>query len=140
MKNDSNKSNINKRSDNNDMGNSSNKSSQNNSLLNKKIVKTIFKLAAAIGLAALIIMALSETALATELDPDVGLTQFDALISFIATWVGRIAMVVGLFGGIQFAMGLKSNNPDEKINGLMLLGAGLMVFALTQAYSWFINW
>ena len=74
------------------------------------------------------------------LDSTRGEEQFNSLVEFLATWIGRIGGVVAFVGVVQFALGVKSQNPDEKINGLKTLVAGIMVFAVAQAYTFFTNW
>jgi hypothetical protein len=57
----------------------------------------------------------------------------------LATWIGRIGLVIGFIGAIQFAMGIKDSDADSKSKGLMTLASGFVVFGLCTAYSTFFS-
>lgn len=66
-----------------------------------------------------------------------GEAQFNAVIEFFASWIGRIGMVVGFIGAIQFALAIKNDDADAKTRGLMTLAAGFVVFGITKALNLF---
>ncbi len=67
-----------------------------------------------------------------------GEAQFNAVINFFATWIGRIGLIVGFVGAIMFGLAIKNDDADAKTRGLMTLAAGFVVFAVTQAMDMFI--
>jgi len=73
------------------------------------------------------------------LDPSAGTAQFDAVISFLATWVGRIGGVVIFLGILQFAFALHNQNPDGKINGFLVIATGAMLMGIAVGYRFFIG-
>lgn len=68
---------------------------------------------------------------------DAGLSQFNNVINVLATWIGRIGLVIGFVGAIQFAMGIKDSDADSKSKGLMTLASGFVVFGICTAYDAF---
>lgn len=66
-----------------------------------------------------------------------GTEQFDQIIKWIATWVGRVGLAVAFFGGIQTAFAFKNDDADTKAKGLKTLASGFMVFALSNSLSLF---
>ena len=73
-----------------------------------------------------------ETAISNE-----GEAQFNAVIEFFAQWIGRIGLVVGFIGAIQFALAIKNDDADAKTRGLMTMASGFVVFAVTKALNLF---
>ncbi|MCM1061333.1 MAG: hypothetical protein NC452_13745 [Eubacterium sp.] len=67
-----------------------------------------------------------------------GEAQFQAVINFFATWIGRIGLIVGFVGAIMFGLAIKNDDADAKTRGLMTLAAGFVVFAVTQAMDMFL--
>ena len=82
--------------------------------------------------------ALALAAPAFAADADAGVEQFETVIDFFATWIGRIGLIVGFVGGIMFALAIKNDDADAKTRGLMTLAAGFVVFARTQAVDMFL--
>ena len=68
---------------------------------------------------------------------DGGVEQFNSVIEFFATWIGRIGLVVGFVGAIMFGLAIKNDDAEAKTRGLMTLASGFVVFAVTQALSLF---
>ncbi|MEK4433102.1 hypothetical protein MHB54_28505 [Paenibacillus sp. FSL M7-0802] len=66
-----------------------------------------------------------------------GMDQFDGVIEVIATWAGRIGLVVAFFGGIQTALGFKQDDADGKVRGMKTMAAGFMVFGISKSLSLF---
>ena len=66
-----------------------------------------------------------------------GVETFNTVVEFIVEWVGRIGLVIGFIGAVQFAMGFKDDNADGKTRGLMCLASGFIVFAVYKAYVMF---
>lgn len=76
------------------------------------------------------------SAYAAEGDP-VGMDKLDAVINVIATWLGRIGLIVAFFGAIQLALGFKNDDADGKVRGMKTLASGFLVFGITQSLSLF---
>jgi len=64
---------------------------------------------------------------------DVGNAPFNNVVNFFATWIGRIGLVVGFVGAIQFALAIKNDDADAKTRGLMTMAAGFVVFGISSA-------
>lgn len=71
------------------------------------------------------------------LDTNAGVDEFNKIIEFFATWIGRIGLVVGFVGAIMFALAIKNEDAEAKSRGLMTLAAGFVVFAITEALDLF---
>lgn len=67
-----------------------------------------------------------------------GEEQFNTVINFFATWIGRIGLVVGFVGAVMFGLAIKNDDADAKTRGLMTLAAGFVVFAVTKALDMFM--
>ncbi len=59
-----------------------------------------------------------------------GVTQFNSMITFLATWLGRVGGVVAFLGAVQFIISIKSGNPESKTNGVMFFIVGLMLIGV----------
>ena len=66
-----------------------------------------------------------------------GEAEFNKVIEFFATWIGRIGLVVGFVGAVMFALAIKNDDAEAKTRGLMTLASGFVVFAVTQALGLF---
>lgn len=64
-------------------------------------------------------------------------STFDSVINFFADWIGKIGLVVGFIGAIQFALAIKNDDADAKTRGLMTMASGFVVFAITLSLSLF---
>ncbi len=64
---------------------------------------------------------------------DVGNEPFNEVVNFFATWIGRIGLVVGFIGAVQFGLAIKNDDADAKTRGLMTMAAGFVVFGVTAA-------
>jgi len=96
------------------------------------------KLISVLVLTGLISAAFAMTAYATGIfDEAAGVQLFEELVQFIALWIQRIAMVVVFFGIIGIALSLKSQNPDARLDAMMLTGAGIITFAAAAAFRAF---
>ena len=80
---------------------------------------------------------MSATAFAADGGGGEGVETFNTVVEFIVEWVGRIGLVIGFIGAVQFAMGFKDDNADGKTRGLMCLASGFIVFAVSKAYDMF---
>lgn len=73
------------------------------------------------------------------LNTTTGKTQFDDLIEFFATWIGRIGGVIALVGAVMFGFAQKSDDPEGKQRGVNTMVSGVIVFAISQAADFFTN-
>ena len=69
-----------------------------------------------------------------DVDPD---AAFNNIIGFMAKWIGRIGLVIAFVGAVMFGLAIKNDDADGKQRGLMTLGAGFVVFAITKALDMF---
>lgn len=100
----------------------------------KGLVTQMFTLRVSVLMLALLTIA--SVAGATSGDP-AGLDKLDKLIEVIATWLGRIGLIVAFFGAVQLALGFKGDDADGKIRGMKTLAAGFLVWGITQSLSLF---
>ncbi|MBP1926711.1 hypothetical protein J2Z76_002581 [Sedimentibacter acidaminivorans] len=64
-----------------------------------------------------------------------GVDKFDNMVVWIASWVGRVGLLVAFWGGVQIAFSLSDHDAGQKRNGILFLVAGLMVFGLSVGYK-----
>lgn len=68
---------------------------------------------------------------------DASTEALDNVVNWMATWVGRIGLVVAFFGGIQTSLGFKNDDADAKVRGLKTLASGFMVFGVSKSLDLF---
>jgi hypothetical protein len=66
-----------------------------------------------------------------------GMDQFDGVVDVIATWAGRIGLVVAFFGVSKTALGFKQDDADGKVRGMKTMAAGFMVFGISKSLALF---
>lgn len=98
------------------------------------------KLTAKLMVSMLTVLSLAVPAFATSAPSGggAGEAQFQAVIDFFATWIGRIGLILGFVGAIMFALAIKNDDSDAKTRGLMTLASGFVVFAITKAVDMFL--
>ena len=79
------------------------------------------------------------TVYAGGLDANAGVAQFDAVVSFLAAWIGRIGGLVMFLGVVQFALAVYNQSPEGKINGFLVLVAGAMLVGIAVGYHFFLG-
>ena len=57
-------------------------------------------------------------------------TAYQSVIYVILKWVRRLGAAVGLFGAIMLALAFKGNDADGKENGIKVMIAGFLVWAI----------
>lgn len=73
------------------------------------------------------------------LNDNAGTDQFNSLVKFFGTWIGRIGLVVAFVGAIMFGLSIKNEDSEQKTRGLMTLASGIVVFAICQSISFFLK-
>ncbi len=104
----------------------------------RKVKKTAKKALVSLNTAMLMAAIFSVNAFADgSLSTSEGETQFNQIIQFFATWIGRIGLVVGFVGAVMFGLAIKNEDAEAKTRGLMTLASGFVVFAVTKALDLF---
>lgn len=85
---------------------------------------------------AVVLMLVATSAFAAPGDP-AGMDKLDGVINVIATWLGRIGLIVAFFGAVQLALGFKNDDADGKVRGMKTLASGFLVFGITQSLGLF---
>lgn len=83
---------------------------------------------------AVVLMLVATSAYAA--DP-VGMDKLDGVIDVIATWLGRIGLIVAFFGAVQLALGFKNDDADGKVRGMKTLASGFLVYGITMSLPLF---
>ncbi|MGI6144755.1 MAG: hypothetical protein ACOYED_03135 [Peptococcia bacterium] len=112
-----------------------------NKMKNKRFQRKVFSFITMVLFMVLVIGLTATPALAEEYDPanDKGLESLDLIIDWIATWAGRIGLVVAFFGALQTALGFMNDDADSKVRGLKLLAAGFMIWGISGSYDYFFS-
>ncbi len=55
---------------------------------------------------------------------------FDSGILFAIKWLNKVGLVVALIGLIQFAISIKSQNPESKTSGIQFFVVGCMIASI----------
>lgn len=63
--------------------------------------------------------------------------SIDGFINFACEWLTKIGGVIGLVGGVMFALGWQREDAEGKSRGLMTLMAGFMLVAIAQSKNLF---
>lgn len=99
-----------------------------NKINKKMVIKT--------ALLSTFLMLTATSAYASSATP--GMDTFDGVIDVVATWLGRIGLVVAFFGAVQLALGFKNDDADGKVRGMKTLASGFLVYGITQSMSLFL--
>lgn len=99
----------------------------------KKLFKNIKNKLTILGgtIASTLILAESRVLAASNTD------SIDGFISFACDWLTKIGGVIGLVGGVMFALGWQREDAEGKSRGLMTLMAGFMLVAIAQSKNLF---
>lgn len=108
-----------------------------NKMKNKRFQRKVFSFITMVLFMVLVIGLTATPALAGYTDK--GLESLDLIIDWIATWAGRIGLVVAFFGALQTALGFMNDDADSKVRGLKLLAAGFMVWGISGSYDYFFS-
>ena len=115
------------------------KQSNTFSQVEKKLRKPITTIGISLWAMVLVLLTTATPVFAGGLDTDAGVAQFDAVVSFLATWIGRIGGLVMFLGIIQFALAVYNQSPEGKINGFLVLVAGAMLLGISLGYQFFLG-
>lgn len=100
-----------------------------NNLKNNKLVK---KLYVTLGSIATTLMIANYNVYAAS-----NTDSIDGFIDFACDWLTKIGGVIGLVGGVMFALGWQREDAEGKSRGLMTLMAGFMLIAIAQSKNLF---
>lgn len=68
-----------------------------------------------------------------------GTEKIDKFIEFAKDWLVKIGGVIGLVGGVMFALSWQRDDAEGKSKALMTIMAGLMLIAVAQSSSMFFS-
>lgn len=54
-------------------------------------------------------------------------------INFFSTWIGRVGGVVAIVGAVKFALSIKSDDPKEQLQAVLIMVSGFMIQASVGA-------
>jgi len=110
-----------------------------NKVSSKRFQRQVFSLFAMVFCLVLLMGITAVPVYAYDAGDDQGLVALDVVIDWIATWAGRIGLVVAFFGALQTALGFMNDDADSKVRGLKLLAAGFMVWGISGSYAVFFS-
>ena len=64
--------------------------------------------------------------------------EFNAIMTFIGTWIGRIGALILLIGSIMFGFSIKDQNPGVKVSALKTIAAGGITSAVAVILPLFV--
>lgn len=105
------------------------------SVLNEKRKKIALSLSTMLVMSAMTAV----TAFADDTSSDAGVDEFNEVITWFATWIGRIGLIVGFVGAVMFGLAIKNDDADAKTRGLMTMASGFVVFAVSKAIDMFMK-
>ncbi len=59
-----------------------------------------------------------------------GETQYDNVVNWILGWIGRLGIVVAIYGAVQISSSFSTDDPGQRRKGIMELISGLMLCAI----------
>jgi TRAP-type C4-dicarboxylate transport system permease small subunit len=59
-----------------------------------------------------------------------GVTQYDNVLNWILGWIGRIGIVIAIWGAVQIGLSFSSEDAGQRRKGILELISGLMVMAV----------
>lgn len=65
--------------------------------------------------------------------------EFNAIMTFIGIWVGRVGALALLIGSIMFGLSIKENNATSKVAGLKTIAAGGITVAVAGILPLFVT-
>ena len=64
--------------------------------------------------------------------------EFNAIMAFIGTWMGRVGALILLIGSIMFGFSIKDQNPAVKVSALKTIAAGGITSAVAVILPLFV--
>lgn len=101
----------------------------------RKRLLTTKRIMMLVSLSLMIVMMLTNVAFAA--DTNKGVTEFNNIIKFIATWIGRLGFVVAFIGAVQMGFAFKNDDADGKTKGLRTIVSGFIVYGITFSLDLF---
>ena len=72
-------------------------------------------------------------------EPNAADSRWDAIMTFLTTWLGRLGGAVTLIGGVMFGLGWQRDDAESKTAGLRTIIAGLIVIAVGVSSNVFLG-
>lgn len=70
---------------------------------------------------------------------DNGDTEWTWLTDIITKWIKRVGGLFMLIGAVEFGLGWKDNRADDKVQGVRILMAGIIVYAVGFSAKTFLK-
>ena len=70
---------------------------------------------------------------------DNGDTEWTLLTDFITKWIKRVGGLFMLIGAVEFGLGWKDNRADDKVQGVRILIAGVIVYGVGFSAKTFLK-
>lgn len=48
-------------------------------------------------------------------------------VDFFSTWIGRVGGVIAIIGAVKFALSIKSDDPKEQLQAILIMVSGFMI-------------
>ena len=103
--------------------------------MSKNLKKSIIKILVIAGILTILSTVYVYAAPPTDIPADT--SSLDKIVNWLASWCGKIGLVVAVFGGIQLALSIKNDDSDGRVRAIKTLASGFMVFSITKALDLF---
>lgn len=59
-----------------------------------------------------------------------GVTQYNNVLDWVLAWIGRIGIVIAVWGAVQIGLSFSTEDAGQRRKGILELISGLMVMAI----------
>lgn len=99
-------------------------------------MKLIMKRSLLVTLVITLVLSISGTALADEVNP---LTAINNLTEMLYTVIVAVGVIFLALGGFQFAMALKEQDPSRKSHAILSMVGGLILVGIRFVIQWILT-